>query len=141
MNEIEVKILNIHRLKVEESLLRLGAVKIFDGEASALFFDFKDCSIAKSHSVIRLRKEGDLTMLTFKKVLSKQGAKVAQESSVEVSDLFEMKKILENLGLSITGSTQKRRSKEDSGRRTQRKPGSLFFGAFGSEGIYSSVCS
>lgn len=109
MKEIEVKILNINRQKVEESLQRLGAKKVFDDEVFAYFYDFKDGSIAKSHSVMRLRKEGELAVLTFKKVLDKQGAKIAEESSVEVSNLSEMKKILEDLGLSVTGSTEKHR--------------------------------
>ena len=109
MKEIEAKILNIDRPKVEETLQGLGAKKVFDGEISAYFYDFKDDSIAKSNSVMRLRKEGDQIMLTFKKVLGEQGAKIAEESSVKVSNLSEMKKILENLGLSVTGSTQKHR--------------------------------
>jgi adenylate cyclase, class 2 len=109
MKEVEVKILNIDSQKVKQTLLRLGAKKVFDGEVFAYFYDFKDSSIAKSHSVMRLRKEGDQIVLTFKKVLGKQGAKIAEESSVEVSNLSEMKKILENLGLSVTGSTQKYR--------------------------------
>jgi len=99
MKEIEVKILNINKQKVEESLQILGAKKVFDGEMFAYFYDFKDGSITKSHSVMRLRKEGDIAMLTFKKVLGKQGVKIAEENSVEVSNLSEMKKILENLGL------------------------------------------
>lgn len=109
MKEIEVKILNINRQKIEETLKRLGAKKVFDDEVSAFFYDFKDGSVGKSHSVIRLRKEGALTMLTFKKVISKQDAKIAEESSVEVSDFFQMQKILENLGLSKTGRSQKHR--------------------------------
>ena len=109
MKEIEVKILNIDRQKVEQILLTLGAKKIFDGEVLAFFYDFKNSSISKSHSVMRLRKEGELTMLTFKKILCKQGAKIAEEFSVEVSNLSEMQKILGNLGLSVTGSTQKHR--------------------------------
>ena len=58
------------------------------------FFDFKDGSIAKANSVLRLRKENKWTVLTFKKVLDRQGAKVAEEHSVEVSNLEDAKKIL-----------------------------------------------
>lgn len=109
MKEVEVKILNIDKHRIEESLQRLGAEKVFDGKVSAFFYDFKDSSLSKSHSVLRLRQEGDANMLTFKKVLGKQGAKIAEESSVRVSDLSQIQKILESLGLSSIETTQKHR--------------------------------
>lgn len=109
MQEVEVKILNVTRPKVEEALLRLGAKKVFDADVEAFFFDFKNKSIANAKSVLRLRREGSQVVFTFKKIKSKQGAKVAEEQSVEVSDLAEMKKILTAIGLSVTGSTQKHR--------------------------------
>ncbi len=109
MKEVEVKILNVNRSKVEEVLLQLGAKKVFDSDVEAFFFDFKDGLIAKAKSVLRLRREGSQAVLTFKQIKSKQGAKVAEEQSVEVSDLESMKKILQSLGLSVTGITQKHR--------------------------------
>lgn len=110
MKEVEVKILNIDRHRVEESLQRLGAEKVFDAKVSAFFYDFKDGALSKSHSVLRLRQEGDVTMLTFKKILGKQGAKIAEEVSVKVSDLSQMQKILESVGLFLTGTTKKHRT-------------------------------
>ena len=47
--------------------------------------------------------------LTYKKVHVTQTAKTAEEYTVEVSSLETMKKILENLGLSVTESMQKHR--------------------------------
>ena len=109
MKELEVKILEVNRKKIEETLTSLGAKKIFDGDIQTMFFDFKDGTIIKAKNVLRLRKEQDKTELTYKKVHVTQTAKLAEEYSVEVSNLETMKKILENIGLSITESMQKHR--------------------------------
>ena len=109
MEEIEVKILEVNRPMIEETLAGLGAKKIFDGDIETLFFDFKDGSIIKQKNVLRLRKEQDKIELTYKKVHVTQTAKTAQEYSVEVSSLEDMKDILENMGLSIIDRMQKHR--------------------------------
>jgi len=109
MKELEVKILEVNRKKIEETLTGLGAKRVFDGEIQTMFFDFKDASIVKAKNVLRLRKEQDETELTYKKVHITETAKLAEEYSVEVSNLETMKKILENIGLSITESMKKHR--------------------------------
>ena len=109
MKELEVKILEVNRIKIEETLASLGAKKVFDGDIQTMFFDFKDGAIIKAKNVLRLRKEQDKTELTYKKVHVTQTAKLAEEYSVEVSNLEMMKKILENLGLTVTESMQKHR--------------------------------
>ena len=109
MKELEVKILEVNRIKIGETLAGLGAKKVFDGDIETSFFDFKDSTIIKAKNVLRLRKEQNKTELTYKKVHVTQKAKVAEEYSVEVSNLETMKKILENLGLSIIESMQKHR--------------------------------
>ena len=109
MKELEVKILEVDRKKVEETLAGCGAKKIFDGDIQTMFFDFEDGAIIKAKNVLRLRKEQDKTELTYKKVHVTQTAKRAEEYSVDVSNLETMKKILENIGLSITENMQKHR--------------------------------
>ncbi len=109
MKEIEVKILEVNRLKIEETLLKLGAKKIFDKDILTLFFDFEDKRIVKAKNVLRLRVEQDKAELTYKKVHFTQTAKTAEEYSVEVSSLETMKKILKNLGLSVIESIKKHR--------------------------------
>ena len=109
MKELEVKILEVNRIKIEETLASLGAKKVFDGEIQTIFFDFKDGTIIKAQNVLRLRKEQDKTELTYKKVHITETVKLAEEYSVRVSDLETMKKILENLGLSITENMEKHR--------------------------------
>jgi len=100
MKELEVKILEVNRERIEEILAHLGAKRVFDGEIETLFFIFKDINMAKAEDVLRLRKEKEKTELTYKRVLSNQKVKVAEEYTVEVSDLEGTKKILECLGLS-----------------------------------------
>ena len=109
MQETEVKILEINRKKIEQTLTGLGAKKVFDGDIQTLFFDFQDGRIIKAKDVLRLRKEQDKTEVTYKKVHATQTAKKAQEYTVEVSNLEVMKRILENLGLTVTESMQKHR--------------------------------
>ncbi len=109
MKEIEAKILEINRSKVEETLKSLGAEKIFDGDIQTFFFDSKDGVIIKAKDVLRLRKEQNQIELTYKKVRFTQTAKVAEEYSVEVSNFDTMKKILENLGLNVIEKMEKHR--------------------------------
>ena len=109
MQEIEVKILNVDRQRIEERLLSLGAEKVFDGHIENLFFDFKNRALAEAKNLVRLRKEDDKAVLTFKKFLGNKAAKTAEEYEVAVSDMENMKKILESLGLSMTEEMQKHR--------------------------------
>lgn len=109
MKETEVKILEINRQKIEETLTRQNAKKIFDGNIQTLFLDFKDNTITKQGNLLRLRKNTKKTELTYKKVKHAQTAKIAEEYSVEVSNLETMIQILQNLGLTITGKMEKHR--------------------------------
>jgi adenylate cyclase class IV len=85
MKEVEDKILEVNRKMIDETLIGLGAKKIFDGDMETFFFDFKDCAITKAKNMLRLRKEQDKTELTYKKVHPNQTVKVAEEYSVEIS--------------------------------------------------------
>ena len=109
MKEVEVKILEVKRKKIEETLSKLGAKKVFDGDIQTLFFDSKDGRIIKAKDVLRLRKEEDKIELTYKKVRFDEAAKKAEEYSVEVSDLEMTEKILQNLGLGIIDDMLKHR--------------------------------
>jgi predicted adenylyl cyclase CyaB len=109
MKEIEVKILDVNRTKMEKTLECLSAKKVFDGDIDTLFFDFKDSTITKQRNVLRLRKEQEKIELTYKQVHITKTAKTAEEYSVEVSNLETTEKILENLGLSVIDRMQKHR--------------------------------
>ena len=109
MKEVEVKILEINRPKIEKTLIDLNAQKVFDGELLTLFFDFKDRTIRGRQNVLRLRKDPKKIELTFKHIHFEQSAKVAEEYTVEVSNLDLMVKILQQLGLSVTQKMKKHR--------------------------------
>jgi adenylate cyclase, class 2 len=110
MKEIEVKILEVNRMRIADTLSKLGAKKIFDSEIHSLFFDFQDGRIAKAKDVLRLRKEPDKIDLAYKKIETGETAvKSAEEYSVEVSSMEEAEKILENLGLHKTDDMLKHR--------------------------------
>lgn len=109
MQETEVKILEVNREKIEQTLTALGAKKVFDGDIQTLFLDFEDRRIVKAKDVLRLRKEEDKAELTYKKVRLTEAVKNAEEYTVEVSNIETMRLILENLGLSVTEGMEKHR--------------------------------
>jgi predicted adenylyl cyclase CyaB len=98
MNEVEVKILDIDRKAVESRLLSLGAKKTFDDEMYAVYLDRSDDTLKKCGDLLRLRKEGDTCVLTFKKFISDEPAKIRKEYEVNVSDLGLMRSVFEQLG-------------------------------------------
>jgi predicted adenylyl cyclase CyaB len=110
LNEVEVKILEINRQQAETKLLSFGAKRVSDGDIETLFYDFRDGSIGKAKGLIRLRNDGQRSILTFKKLLATQEAKVADEYEVFVSDQEDMKKILESLGLFTQRRMRKHRT-------------------------------
>jgi adenylate cyclase, class 2 len=101
MKEIEVKILEINVTDIQRRLTDLGAQKVFEGEIEWLQYDFPDKRLFQNETFIRLRKKGDQSELTFKKLLNKDQAKVSEETEVVVSDFSAMQRILEALGLNI----------------------------------------
>jgi len=109
MQEIEVKILEIDRVAVEQHLRSLGATISFDGEMHALFFDDAAGKFTRQGDVLRLRKEGESIVLAYKKHLSREGAKVMEETEVTVDHFERMRHILTALGLSPIKETQKHR--------------------------------
>jgi len=116
VREIEVKILEIDRRSVEETLSNLKAAKVFDGNIETFFYDFRDRSILKAKNVMRLRLDGRRIELTYKKVSKSREAKIANEYTISVSDLGTTKKILKSLGLLLIESMRKHRISYQLGR-------------------------
>jgi predicted adenylyl cyclase CyaB len=110
MKEVEIKIIEIDRRKVEGDLATLGAAKAFDGDVETWFFDFEDNTITLARNLLRLRRIGDRTDLTFKKFVESQSAKVRDEYEVSVSDFETMRLILESIGLVPTWRIEKHRT-------------------------------
>ena len=99
MQEVEVKIIAIDRSAVEAKLRSLGASETFEGDIETIFFDFPDNTIAKANNLLRLRRKGDKSELTFKRFVPKKGAKVREEYEVQVSDFETTRVLLQSIGL------------------------------------------
>ena len=92
--EFEVKILDIDVNAVRKKLESLGAVKVAERKMRRFVYDI---DLAKSHSWIRLRDNGEKTTLAIKEIHSAEidGTK---EIEVEVSDFDSTNSILNKLG-------------------------------------------
>jgi predicted adenylyl cyclase CyaB len=99
MTEIEVKILEVDPEALARKLDELGAEKASEAELETLFFDYPNGSLGKGRNLLRLRRSGELSWLTYKGYLADPGAKVREEWEVKVSDFGLARKILEALGL------------------------------------------
>ena len=110
MSEVEVKIVEIDRKTVEAKLRALGAFKTYDGDVLTMFFDYPGSPIAGAKNLLRLRKIDGKTVLTFKKFLKEETAKIMDEYEVSVSDFKSTRLILESLGLLATQQMEKHRT-------------------------------
>ncbi len=110
MEEIEAKILNINKEKTEKKIVSLGGKKVFEGEITAYFFDFPSKKLTKKKQILRLRKKGEKSFLTFKNPIKEKSVKSNWEYEIEISNLEETKKILEFLGLKEILKTKKKRT-------------------------------
>ncbi len=110
MYEIEAKVLDIDRAAVESVLVGLGAESGPELRFTAVFFDFPDGRLRASGQLLRLRQEGDRAVLTLKRRVSEAGAKVREETEVEVSDFEVCRRMLNTLGLLETRYVDKLRT-------------------------------
>jgi adenylate cyclase class 2 len=99
LKEIEVKILEINVEEVEKKLKEMGAEKVFDGELVNIYFDFPEKHLEKEGKVLRLRKKDDKVILTFKKLITQEEAKVMNENELEVKDFGLMREVFKEIGL------------------------------------------
>ncbi len=109
MEEIEVKILEIDPASLTDTLLSLGAKQEFDLLFEAIFLDLPDGALRLRGDLLRLRREGEQAVLTHKRMLSQEGAKVMQETESAVADFEAMKQVFLSLGYEVTKQTRKRR--------------------------------
>lgn len=111
--EIEVKILEIDQSSVRQRLEKVGAKFSFRHEFWAIFWEDPSESIIKKGDLLRLRKEGDETRITYKRKISDDGPKVMQELETVVTDMAAMKDILEAIGMKSYQTTRKYRTQYD----------------------------
>ncbi|MDP6293284.1 MAG: class IV adenylate cyclase [Candidatus Woesearchaeota archaeon] len=110
MQEVEVKILDVDVKAVQQKLADLGARKVFDGELDIAIFDTEDNQIRKAKSLLRLRSDGEKTVLCHKRLITKQGAKIMDENEVEVQDKERAKLVLQSLGYTKIRTQTKHRT-------------------------------
>ncbi|MFO7651099.1 MAG: class IV adenylate cyclase [bacterium] len=97
--EIEAKILEVDRRRLEVRLAGMGAKRVFEADVEALFYDFTDGSIGMARDLVRLRREGERSVLTYKRFVGDSVAKTRAEFEVVVSDFDTTRAILEALKL------------------------------------------
>lgn len=109
MKEVEVKILNVSHKNLEPKLLKLGAKKLFDKEFDVIYFDNPKGDLKRLNETLRLRKEGDVSILTYKKRIPNESVKIADETEIEVSDFKITRDLILKLGFQESGKQKKRR--------------------------------
>ncbi len=110
MEEIEVKILNIDKNKVEQRLISLGAEKTFDDQIIDTYYDFPDNKLKLEKKVLRLRTMGAKTFITLKKIRQKSSAKIMEEYETSCHNKKTMEHILSSLGLVPKHTVSKHRT-------------------------------
>ena len=110
MHEVEVKVLDIDRAAVESTLAGLGVKPAPEERFAAVFFDFPEGRLRAGGQLLRLRQEGGRAMLTFKGRVCEEGAKVREETEVEVGDFEGCRRLLSALGLVETAYVDKFRT-------------------------------
>jgi len=110
LKEIEVKILEIDVKKTGKKLKEMGAEKIFSGELVNTYFDFPDKRLEKEGKILRLRKKRNKVILTYKKMINQEKAKVMDEYELEVQDFELLKAIFKELNLNPIYEFKKHRT-------------------------------
>lgn len=109
MKEVEVKILEVDKDALVHKLKEMGAKEVFSGIVESTLFDYPDERLKEKGDVIRLRNQGNKTILTYKELLHTDDAKVNNEYEVEVSSFEDTRKIIEELGFVEIDYYKKRR--------------------------------
>jgi len=109
MDEIEVKILEINVKKTLAKIESLGATKTFEGDLEAIYFDTPDKSLRNTNRILRLRRKGPITELTFKKRMPSTSVKHVKEYETKVTDFENTYKLLIGLGYEERRRTSKHR--------------------------------
>lgn len=110
MKEIEIKILGINKERIISRLNQLGAKKIFQGQISGTVYDTNKNDLKRKKIFLRLRKEGNKSVLCFKSKKERNNqAKIREETEVEIDSIKDMSKILNGIGFFQTYQSRKYR--------------------------------
>lgn len=108
--ELEAKLLEIDREKIMERIRELGGVMVFDGDMFGVFFDTPNSQLKYGRKLLRLRKEGDKTFLTYKCKISNFDIKIQEENEIEIPDFEKMRDLLNSIGFEEIKTNLKHRT-------------------------------
>jgi adenylate cyclase class 2 len=103
--EIEIKFLEINKEELENKIVELGGVKVFERNYQRIVFDYSDFRLDKQGAWIRLRDEGEDVKLTFKQRLGMKSVEGTEsdegmyEKEIVVSSFLDTREILLKTGL------------------------------------------
>ena len=114
--EIEVKVLNIDKDKLEKKLINMGAELIKkERQVNTIFMDIDDDIEDVGRGYLRIRESENLTngkkrsMITFKRNLSQDGFRENEEIETVIEDKDSMVKILSCLNIDVRSVGRKER--------------------------------
>lgn len=99
MYEVESKFKSPGNEKVDKTLNRLGAKKIWEGDTEDIYFAHPTRDFGKSDEALRLRKKDGAAELTYKGPRMKfEHTKSREEITVKLEDPLAAQRIVERLG-------------------------------------------
>lgn len=108
--ELEAKLLEIDREKILGIIKELGGEMVFDGDMFGVFFDTPNSQLKFGRKLLRLRKEGDRTFLTYKCKISNFDIKIQEENEIEIPDFDKMRDLLNSIGFEEIKTNTKHRT-------------------------------
>jgi adenylate cyclase class 2 len=111
-NETEIKLKVPNTRTIQRRLTDLGFVIVDPRHFERnLLFDFADLRLRRANSILRLRFEGNQSMLTFKGApVRSRRFKIRREIETNIENGHSLKEILESLGLQQTFCYEKYRT-------------------------------
>lgn len=91
--EIEIKIFEIDREKVEQQLIDIWAEKVYEDNLETQYFDTWN----NTKQYLRIRKKSTGQKITYKNLIQKNGLQMNEEYETDIHNAEEMKSILESL--------------------------------------------
>lgn len=108
--ELEAKILEIDCEKVIQKIECAGGIKVFEGDMYGVFFDTPNSQLKFNKKLLRLRKEGEKTFLTYKCKISNFDIKIQEENEIEILEFDKMRELLNSIGFEEIKTNKKHRT-------------------------------
>lgn len=109
--EIEAKAYADNLEDIEEKILTLGAKLTWQGEQIDTYYNHPSREFETSDEALRVRKEGEKVILTYKGPKIDKLTKTREEIKVNVENMPSIKEILMKLGFKEVGVVKKHRKK------------------------------